>query len=405
MANEQNEQNKQNVQGLVGGDDKTVARSKNKLARAGKKIKAKYAKTVRILELELEQQKLEMKRDELSLTKPFQLNKIRNSPYIADENRDALVNQLEASIDEKIRIFDEQIDEIQAQQDLIVDTPIPEEDLQVTKLKKNNTKTKIKEVTYDLKNKAKRKPSFDDIVEAIAFITTIILENIAVNNTKIEKLVDDTNDIIFSVKTQTEFDNAKIKRGTALSIIETNEALLNDIEKILQILNVLTTILTAVIELLSLFPFTLIINKILLKIQNILIKINPLIQVAALLINKLQENLAEHKARLGKLDSILNGSLASVPALIKSLTQPGDGYLSGYDYKGFRFFIKTDDTQRISPPKPLGGFNIKPIQPHYAIAVNRDGNEVLRSSNSYTLDPGVLVEELKLIIDQKGLVA
>jgi hypothetical protein len=397
--------NEQNVQGLIGGDDKTIARSKNKLARAGKKLKAQYAKTVRILELELEQQKLEMKRDELTLTKPFQLNQIRNSPYIKDEERDELVSKLEINIDEKIRVFNDQINEIQKQQDLISDTPIPEEDIQVTKLKKNNVKAKIKETSYDVKNKLRRKPSFDDIVEAIAFVTTIILENIAINNTKIEKLVDDTNDIIFSVKTQTEFDNAKIKRGTALNIITTNERLLNTIEQILEILSVLTTILTAIIELLSLFPFTLVLNKILLRIQNILIKINPLIRVALSLINKLQENLAEHKARLAQLNNILNGSLADVPALIKGLTQPIAGYLSGYDYKGFKFFIKADNTQGITPPQQIGGFAVQPLQPNYAIAVNRDGNEVLRSSISYTLNPEVLVEELKLIIDQKGLVA
>ena len=397
--------NNQNVQGLVGGDDKTIARSKNKLARAGKKLRAQYAKTVRILELELEQQKLEMKKDELTLTKPFQLNQIRNSPYIKDEERDELVAKLETNINEKIRVIEDQINEIQKQQDLLSDTPIPEEDIQVTKLKKDNVKAKIKEISYDIKNKAKRKPSFDDIVEAIAFITAIILENIAVNNTKIEKLVDDTNDIIFSVKTQTEFDTAKIKRGTALSIITTNERLLNTIEQILKILNILTTILSAIIEILSLFPFTLIINKILLRIQNILIKISPLLQVALLLVNKLQENLAEHKARLAQLNNILNGSLADVPALIKGLTQPSAGYLSGYDYKGFKFFIKADNTQGITPPQQTGGFATQQLQPNYAIAVNRDGNEVLRSSISYTLNPEVLVEELKLIIDQKGLVA
>ena len=397
--------NDQNVQGLVGGDDKIISRSKNKLARAGKKLKAQYAQTVRILELELEQQKLEMKKDELTLTKPFQLNQIRNSPYIKDEEREGLVAKLEANIDEKIRVIEDQIDEIQKQQDLILDTPIPEEDIQVTKLKKNNVKAKIKELSHDVKNKLKRKPSFDDIVEAIAFVTTIILENIAVNNTKIEKLVDDTNDIIFSVKTQTEFDNAKIKRDTAVNIILTNERLLNTIEQILEILNILTTILSAVIEILSLFPFTLVINKILLKIQNILIKISPLLQVVLLLVNKLQENLAEHKARLAQLNNILNGSLANVPALIKGLTQPAVGYLSGYDYKGFKFFIKADNTQGITPPQQTGGFAAQYLQPNYAVAVNRDGNEVLRSSISYTLNPEVLVEELKLIIDQKGLVA
>jgi hypothetical protein len=395
---------KENVQSLISGDNTTIARSKKKLG-LGKKIKAQYAKTARILELEVEQKNLEIKRDELVITKPFQLNKIRNNPYIADEKRDELVNDLELSINERIRVFEEQIDEIQKQQDKISAQPIPEEDIEVDKIKKTNLKTKVKELSHDVKNKVIRKPSFDDIVEAIAFITAVILENIAVNNTKIEKLVNETNDIIFSVKTQTEFDNAKIKRSVALNIILTNEALLNDIEKIIQILNVLTTILTTIIEILSLFPFTLPLNKLLSKFQNILIKINPLIQVASLLINKLQENLAEHKARLGRLDGILNGSLANVPKLIGALNQPPAGYLSGYDYKGFKFFIKADTSQGITPPLQLGGFAVQPITPHYAIAVNRDGNEVLRSSISYTLNPDVLVEELKLIIDQKGLIA
>ena len=124
-----------------------------------------------------------------------------------------------------------------------------------------------------------------------------------------------------------------------------------------------------------------------------------------MLVNKLQENLAEHKARLAQLNNILNGSLANVPALIKGLTQPAAGYLSGYDYKGFKFFIKADNTQGITPPQQTGGFAAQSLQPNYAVAVNRDGNEVLRSSISYTLNPEVLVEELKLIIDQKGLVA
>jgi len=388
-------ENSKEVQGLVNKDSNLIAKSKNKLG-LGKKLKAQYAKTVRILELELEQQKLEMKIDELRLTKPLRLNQIRNSPYIKDEERDTLVTNLENSINDQIQTYEDQKLEIQKQQDLISD--LPEEDVQVAKIKKDNIKEKAKEFIYDAKNKAKRKPSFSDIVEAIAFVTTIILENIAVNNTKIEKLVDETNDIIFNVKTQTDFDTAKLKRGTALNIILTNERLLDTIEKILEILNILTTILTAIIEILSLFPFTLPINKILLRIQNILNKINPLLQVALLLVNKLQENLAEHKARLAELGRILQGTLEQVPQLIKSRNNEGLGYLSGYDYKGFRFFIKEETN-------PQSRNVIQGNKRRYAVAVNRDENEAVRSSFSFTLDPDVLVEELKLIIDQKGLIA
>ena len=362
----------------------------------GKKLKAQYAKTVRILELEVEQQKLEMKIDELKLTKPFRLNQIRNSPYIKDEERDVLVTNLETNIDDQIQIYEDQISEIQKQQDLIL--ALPEEDIQVAKLKTDNNKVKAEEFIHDYKNKLKRKPSFEDIVEAIAFISTIILENIAINNTKIEKLVDDTNDIIFNIKTQTDFDTAKIKRGTALNIILTNERLLDTIEKILEILNILTLILTAVIEILSLFPFTLALNKILLKIQNILNKISPLLEVALLLVNKLQENLAEHKARLAELGRILQGTIDQIPKLLKSLNNEGLGYLSGYDYKGFQFFVKEE-------VNPQTRNVIQGNKRRYAVAINRDGNEAIRSSFSFTLDPDVLVEELKLIIDQKGLVA
>jgi hypothetical protein len=383
------------VQGLINNDSNIIAKSKNKLG-LGKKLKAQYAKTVRILELEVEQQKLEMKIDELKLTKPFRLNQIRNSPYIKDEERDVLVTNLETNIDNQIQIYEDQISEIQKQQDLIYS--LPEEDIQVAKLKTDNNKVKAKEFIHDYKNKLKRKPSFEDIVEAIAFISTIILENIAINNTKIEKLVDDTNDIIFNIKTQTDFDTAKIKRGTALNIILTNERLLDTIEKILEILNILTLILTAVIEILSLFPFTLALNKILLKIQNILNKISPLLEVALLLVNKLQENLVEHKSRLAELGRILQGTIDQIPKLLKSLNNEGLGYLSGYDYKGFQFFVKEE-------VNPQTRNVIQGNKRRYAVAINRDGNEAIRSSFSFTLDPDVLVEELKLIIDQKGLVA
>ena len=39
------------------------------------------------------------------------------------------------------------------------------------------------------------------------------------------------------------------------------------------------------------------------------------------------------------------------------------------------------------------------------IAKNKSDQEVLQSSYSFTLEPDVLAEELKLLIDQKGLVA
>jgi len=96
------------------------------------------------------------------------------------------------------------------------------------------------------------------------------------------------------------------------------------------------------------------------------------------------------------LDQNLNN--LSLSDLKDILNSSGLGYLKGYDYKGFRFFVKEETN-----PKPQ--FVIKGNKRRYAVALNIDGNEVLQSSFSFTLEPDILVEELKLKIDQKGLVA
>ena len=72
------------------------------------------------------------------------------------------------------------------------------------------------------------------------------------------------------------------------------------------------------------------------------------------------------------------------------------GYLNGYDYKDFKFFIKEEKDPN---------FVVKGNKRRYATAVNKDGNDILQTKPSFTLNPPVLVEELKLQIDQKGLVA
>ena len=68
------------------------------------------------------------------------------------------------------------------------------------------------------------------------------------------------------------------------------------------------------------------------------------------------------------------------------------------EYKGFKFKIKEEQT--------LGAQQavvVKGNKRHYAVAVNRDGVEVIKSDYSFTLDPNDLVDQLKLIIDQQNL--
>ena len=67
-------------------------------------------------------------------------------------------------------------------------------------------------------------------------------------------------------------------------------------------------------------------------------------------------------------------------------------------YKGFKFAIKEEQT--------LGAQQaivIKGNKRRYAVAINRDGTDILRSELSFTLDPNDLIDQLKLIIDQRNL--
>ena len=64
-------------------------------------------------------------------------------------------------------------------------------------------------------------------------------------------------------------------------------------------------------------------------------------------------------------------------------------------YKGFRFQIKEEQ----DPKFVVRGT----IKRRYAVAINRQGVEVLKSEYSFTLDPNDLVDQLKLVIDKRKL--
>jgi hypothetical protein len=67
-------------------------------------------------------------------------------------------------------------------------------------------------------------------------------------------------------------------------------------------------------------------------------------------------------------------------------------------YKGFKFAIKEEQTLGVQQ-----AIVVKGNKRRYAVAIDRDGVEVLKSDFSFTLDPNDLVDQLKLIIDQRNL--
>jgi hypothetical protein len=68
------------------------------------------------------------------------------------------------------------------------------------------------------------------------------------------------------------------------------------------------------------------------------------------------------------------------------------------EYKGFKFKIKEEQTLGVQQAVVVKGNKRR-----YAVAIDRDGVEVIKSELSFTLDPNDLIDQLKLVIDQRNL--
>jgi hypothetical protein len=134
------------------------------------------------------------------------------------------------------------------------------------------------------------------------------------------------------------------------------------------------------------------------KAVKLLTVVNAMLLALVAILDPIIEYLNELKAQLKEIDNKLDletidsGNLAALSALLNSIKQPKDE-----TYKGFRLVIKEDQD-----PKTFVKDSIKR---HYAAALDRDGVEVIKSEYSYTLDPQVLIDQLKIIIDQRNLQA
>ena len=263
------------------------------------------------------------------------------------------------------------------------------------------------------KDKANR-PKPTEIIGFICSFANVIISNIAIGNKKIEALVDDTITIIESATTKQDIEKAKLFRNNALMVIAANKKRLTTVQQVIDVLNLLAPLITPIVIFFKTNPIPsavppgvgvplgtiATIDDKTRKLQNIIDSSLSIVLVLSSVVSKLIDDLDYQESRLNQVGNILeqnldNLSISDLNDLLLSSSQ-GLGYLSGYDYKGFRFFIKEENNPN---------FVVKGNKRRYATAVNKDGNDVLQSSSSFTLEPDVLVEELKLQIDQKGLVA
>ena len=295
------------------------------------------------------------------------------------------------------------------------------------KIKEQRRKRKNRVKKVRSKNKADRakarrnlaKKLLKNAAKTLAPIIALKLTNelIAVisQRDKLEVLVNQVNGYIVSANTAETIQIATSLRNNTITLINNSIRKLQNIKQVLDQITLYITIFSLIVAILSAIPipvavppgigipFNLItkIIKTLEKANKLIASLSVVLAICSVLLEKEIDKLNELIIRLKEIGQILDQS-ALDNLNNQELTDLTSNLLTNVDqfeeYKGFKFKIKEEQT--------LGAQQaivVKGIKRHYAVAVNRDGVEQLKSEYSFTQDPNDLIEQLKLIIDQKNL--
>ena len=371
---------------------------KVKLIQEGVQLDIQHQKTL----LKLQQQNTPAKKVVNGQTEdiPPQLNDEEYAKAVANEDK----NYEEAKKNLQIR-KDQNKKDIQ---DYINDPFAKQKE---ARKKRKDARSKRKARTKAEKTKArkeKRKSVLQNAKKSLVPTLTLLLTDkiaeVIAQNDKIKKLVDDTNKIIEEANIsniQTQLDNAKLVRDNAIRVIQSNEdkirKILDQIKTISTYINIFSLIVT-IISAIPIptavppgvgIPVNLIIKlvKILDKANRILLTLSALLPTIITSLEKAIAILEDYKAQLLQINGIVD-PLATPPQI-----DFGTGF---GEYKGFTFALKEENS-------PDRKFVIRNNKRHYAVAINKQNVEILKSDLSFTLDPNDLIEQLKLVINQRNL--
>jgi hypothetical protein len=295
------------------------------------------------------------------------------------------------------------------------------------KLKAERVKLKAKLKRQKTKNKAERAKARRDLAKKIALnaaktLAPIIalqiagkLASILSQRGKLEVLVDQVNAYIDQANTPETIVIATNLRNNTITLINNSIGKLSQLQKIISQISTYIAIFSAIVTVLSAIPIptavppgigipvNLIIRiiKTLEKANKLILALNVVLAISTIVLENEIAKLNDLIDRIKDISQLLdiktstNLDQQQLTDLTSSIFNNTDQF---GEYKGFKFKIKEEQT--------LGAQQaivVKGNKRHYAVAVNRDGTEVLKSELSFTLDPNDLVDQLKLIIDQRNL--
>ena len=225
---------------------------------------------------------------------------------------------------------------------------------------------------------------------------------LANNAQELSELVDKTNELIQSVKTKQDVQKAKIARDAAISSLNRAESKVNGIRRTLRTLEKLLFVLKLILFLITLIP-----TKTRPKRVQRIIKATLNLEAASVIVGVVKKilddyvaEIAYQKSRLLPISDVVDQALINnldseeIQNLLNRDNFGKLGPVDGVVYRGFTFAILEEED-----PK----FVVAGNKRRYAVAYDRSGFIVLRSTPSFTLDPEVLIDELKLTIDERNL--
>ena len=284
------------------------------------------------------------------------------------------------------------------------------------KIKEDRKKRKAQRQEKQSKNKArdtqaKRDANKKVIKNAKKTLAPIIglqitnqLSSIISQRAKLEELVNQVNTYIDTANTPETTNIATNLRNNTITLINNSIGKLQNLQTILNQINTYLAIFNTIVTVLSAIPIPTSVPPGIGIPINIITRIVKTIESANKLISALNVVLAVASISLeneiGKLNELIL-KLKNVNLTGLNSQQLADLTSSIYNnvddfppYKGFKFKIKVEENK---------AFEVKGNKRRYAVATNRDGVEVLKSEYSFTLDPNDLIDQLKLVIDQRNL--
>ena len=284
------------------------------------------------------------------------------------------------------------------------------------KIKEDRKKRKAQRQEKQAKNKArdteaKRDANKKVIKNAKKTLAPIIglqisnqLSSIISQRAKLEELVNQVNAYIDTANTPEATNIATNLRNNTITLINNSIGKLQNLQTILNQINTYLAIFNAIVTVLSAIPIPTSVPpgigipvNVITKIIKALEKANKLVSALNVILAIASISLENEVRKLNELIlKLKNVNLTGLDSQqLSDLTSSIYNNVDDFPpYKGFKFKIKVEENK---------AFEVKGNKRRYAIATDRDGVEVLKSEYSFTLDPNDLIDQLKLVIDQRNL--